>query len=192
MFDPVFKVIYLAEFILITIIRKYFTARLTKERFTQKDHSKIDTLFLVLAGIGMITPLFYIFTDWLEFADYTLPEWIGWLGSLLFLMATWLLYRSHADLGKNWTPVIGVRETHSLVTTGIYKYIRHPMYAAHILWSVAQIMMLPNWIAGFSFIIVMIPHYFLRVDKEENMMIEQFGEEYHQYKQKTGRVFPRF
>jgi protein-S-isoprenylcysteine O-methyltransferase Ste14 len=79
-----------------------------------------------------------------------------------------------------------------LVTGGVFKYIRHPMYAAHLLWAVAQALMLHNWIAGFSLLVVTIPQYLFRVNAEEQMMLEQFGEQYKNYMQRTGRIIPRF
>ena len=65
------------------------------------------------------------------------------------------------------------------------------MYASHIYWAVAQILLLQNWIAGFSFIMVSLPLYLFRVKKEEKMMIEEFGNEYKDYIQKSGRIFPK-
>ncbi len=52
-------------------------------------------------------------------------------------------------------------------------------------------MILHNWIAGYSFIIVMIPQYLSRVKNEELMMLNQFGEVYQEYMNRTGRIFPR-
>ena len=79
-----------------------------------------------------------------------------------------------------------------LRTRGVFKFIRHPMYAAHILWAIAQLMLLHNWIAGYSFLIFSAPLYLLRIDKEEEMMIKQFGEEYKEYMKRTGKLIPRF
>jgi len=87
---------------------------------------------------------------------------------------------------------LSIRDDHQLVTSGVFKHIRHPMYAAHLLWAVAQVLMLHNWIAGFSFLVVSIPQYLLRVNAEEQMMLEQFGEQYKNYMQRTGRIIPRF
>ena len=159
--------------------------------FIVEKKSPGDIILLVFDGIGMIIPLVYVSSSWLDFADYYMPDWVGWIGIVLFMDAIILLYFSHAHLGNNWSPVLGIKEKHTLVTHGIYKYIRHPMYAAHILWAVAQILILHNWIAGFSFIIVMVPHYLLRVDKEEKMMLDQFGVEYEEYMKTTGRIIPK-
>jgi protein-S-isoprenylcysteine O-methyltransferase Ste14 len=153
--------------------------------------SSLDVALLGLTGIGMILPLLYIFSSLLDFADYPLPGWLGWVGAVIFAVGIWMLWRSHADLGRNWTPTLGLREDHKLVTGGIFKSIRHPMYSAHLLWAVANILMLPNWLAGFTFLIISIIQYATRINDEEQMMIEQFGDEYLDYMKHTGRFFPR-
>ena len=191
MFNSIFKIIYSIEFSLIVIVRKIYTTKYREIKLIIVKKNTLDLVFLTLNGIGMIVPLFYVFSSYLDFANYFLPRWTGWLGALIFAIAIWLLYRSHADLGKSWTPTLGIQDDHLLITNGIYKYIRHPMYAAHIYWALAQILMLHNWIAGYSFIIVLLPYYILRVKKEEEMMIDQFGDQYKDYMKYTGRIFPR-
>lgn len=192
MFNSIFKTIYFVLFIIVFIVRKIFTARNKKIEFLVEKKSTGDIVLLFFDGIGMVLPLIYVFSTWLDFADYVMPKWVGWIGVALFMDAILVLYFSHAHLGKNWSPILGIQKEHTLITHGIYKYIRHPMYAAHLLWAVAQILILHNWIAGFSFIAVMVPHYLLRVEKEEQMMIDQFGEEYREYMKTTGRILPKF
>ncbi|MCG8306864.1 MAG: isoprenylcysteine carboxylmethyltransferase family protein [Cytophagales bacterium] len=192
MFNNVFKIVYFVLFMLAFVVRKVFTASNRKREFIVEKKSPWDVLLLTFDGIGMLIPLVYVFGSGLDFADYPMPQWVGWAGVVLFMDAILLLYLSHAHLGKNWSPVLGIQKDHTLVTSGIYAYIRHPMYAAHLLWAIAQMLMLHNWIAGFSFIAVMIPHYLIRVGKEEQMMIDRFGEEYRAYMKTTGRVVPKF
>lgn len=191
MFNSVFKIVYFVGFLAILVVRKVQTAKYSRLATKVDKKTLLDMILLGLSGVGMLVPLVYVFSSVLDFADYALPNWIGWVGAVLFTGAIWLLWRTHVDLGRNWTPTLGIREEHGLVTGGVYGYIRHPMYAAHILWAIAQIMMLHNWIAGFSFIIVALPQYWLRVNDEEEMMIEQFGDAYRDYMQKTGRLLPR-
>lgn len=192
MLNSAFKIVYLIEFVIISIVRQAFTSRYRKLEILRGRTKPIDLVLLALIGLGMLTPLVYIFSDVLDFADYLLPGWVGWLGALLFAAAIWLLWRSHADLGRNWTPTLGMRDEHRLVTDGIYRFIRHPMYAAHLLWGVAQAMMLHNWIAGLSLIVLATPQYLLRVGDEEEMMIDEYGQAYRDYMQRTGRILPRF
>jgi len=64
------------------------------------------------------------------------------------------------------------------------------MYAAHLLWGIAQVLLLQNWIAGFAMLATSLPLYLVRIPREEQMMLEHFGEEYHLYMSQTGRVIP--
>jgi protein-S-isoprenylcysteine O-methyltransferase Ste14 len=191
MFDSIIKTVYLIEYILITIVRGIQTRPYRRLRVDVDKKTTLDLVLLGFAAISMILPLVYLFSSWLDFADYSIPEWLGWVGAALFAVGIWMLWRSHADLGRNWTPTLGIRDEHQLVTDGIFKSIRHPMYAAHILWAIANVMMLPNWLAGYAFLIFSAVQYLSRVKLEEQMMIEQFGEQYESYMQRTGRLMPR-
>ena len=104
----------------------------------------------------------------------------------------WLLWRSHADLGDNWSDRLAIREDHVLVTQGAYGRIRHPMYSASWLIMIAQALLLSNWIAGFGGVVAFGVMYFLRVPQEEQMMQERFGEQYRRYMATTGRVIPKY
>ena len=191
MFDNIFKVIYFVEFVLITIVRTIQTTKYRKLGIAIDRKTISDIILLALAGICMIIPLIDVFSSLFDFAGYRFPHWIGWVGVILFAIAIWLLWRSHVDLGRNWTPTLGLRSNHQMVTDGVFKYIRHPMYAAHLLWGIAQALMLHNWIAGFSLLIVVIPQYLLRFRAEEQMILEKFGDQYHHYMRKTGRIIPK-
>jgi len=105
--------------------------------------------------------------------------------------ALWLFWRSHADLGDNWSVTLELRNGHQLVKHGVYRSIRHPMYAAIFLWSLAQGLILENWLAGWSSFATFSAMYFLRTPREERMMCEFLGEEYREYMRETGRLFPR-
>ena len=191
MFTQAIEIVYLIEFLMISIVRLIYTSPHRKLEILSNRTKPVDLVLLALIGLAMLAPLVYIFSGVLDFADYRLPGWTGWLGALLFAAAIWLLWRSHVDLGRNWTPTLGLRDGHTLVTRGVYRSIRHPMYAAHLLWGVAQGMMLHNWIAGLSLIILLIPQYLLRVGDEEAMMLEKYGQVYRDYMQRTGRIVPR-
>lgn len=137
-----------------------------------------------------ILPLIYILTSWLDFADYHLPAWIGWIGILLFAIMLWSLWKSHVDLKHNWSPSLQIIEGHELVTDGIYQHIRHPMYAAHLVWGIAQPLLLQNWIVGFSMLVTLNPVILYRIPREELMLLQCFGEQYRSYIKRTSRMIP--
>ena len=129
------------------------------------------------------------------------PGWIspiipcptGQVGSASpsFASALVLLWKAYHDLGHNWSPKIDIVEGQVLVTQGIYGMIRHPIYAGLWLWAVALPLLLHNWIAGFAFPLCFLILYLVRMPREEKMLQDEFGQEYLDYMEKTGRIIPR-
>ena len=185
--------VFFVGFIVYTGIRARY-ARPT--RGLERTHRQVDALEKALLALvipsGLLVPLLYLFTSLLWFADYRLPAFIPPIGAVVMVAAIWLFWRSHADLGLNWSATLEIRKDHQLVTGGVYQRIRHPMYTAIFLFSAAQAMLLPNWVAGFSALVPFTLLYLIRRPREEQMMCNIFGDEYRAYMQRTGRLIPRF
>ena len=111
-------------------------------------------------------------------------------GVACLAVGLWLFYRSHADLGTNWSITLEVREQHRLVTQGVYRRIRHPMYLALFVYSIGQAFAIPNWVAGPSYLVAFAILFALRVGAEERMMLERFGDAYAAYMARTKRLVP--
>jgi protein-S-isoprenylcysteine O-methyltransferase Ste14 len=156
---------------------------------------RVDLQEKLLLGAAFFTmvvlPMLYVGTPLFDAFNYSLPTFAPWLGALLLLPATWLFWRSHADLGRNWSPSLEIREGHHIVDSGVYKRIRHPMYVAIWLYAIAQVLLIRNWIAGALVIPAFAALYFLRVPREESMMLDTFGEDYRRYMNRTGRLIPK-
>jgi protein-S-isoprenylcysteine O-methyltransferase Ste14 len=157
------------------------------------DVSERTLVGLVFVGMFFI-PAVYALTSWLDRAEYRLPEEtkvrVGGVGTVIMAVAVWLFWRSHVDLGRNWSPSLQLWEGHTLVTKGVYHSIRHPMYASMWLWGIAQALLLQNWISGWASLMLFLPLYLLRVPREEQMMLEHFGEAYRAYIDRTERIIP--
>ncbi len=188
----IFKIAYWSAIIIEMVIRAPINKKRKQEKMSEQNVSTQGKVILFLLLIGMfILPLIYSASTWLDFANYSLPAWAGWLGVALLLGALFVFWRAHADLGLNWSPSLEIREKHELITKGIYGVIRHPMYASQWLWVIAQPLLLQNWIAGIVNLLIFIPFYILRVQAEEKMMIDKFGEDYRAYMKRTGGVIPK-
>lgn len=188
-----FKIVYWVGIFIEMAIRAplrktWKAAAKTDQRVSSTERALLGILFLVMFFI----PLIYSVTNWLDFADYQLPTWMGWLGVILLACALFIFARAHIDLKANWSPTLEIRQDHTLVTNGIYRFIRHPMYASQWLWVIAQILLLQNWLAGPLDLLFFIIFYTLRVQAEEKMMLDTFGDEYRVYMEKTGGVIPKF
>ena len=165
---------------------------------TKVDQRVTATERGLLAGIALamfLFPLLYTVSDRLAFADYRLSErakgWLGALGTATLGGALWVFWRAHRDLGSNWSPSLEITARQTLITRGIYGNVRHPMYSSQLLWGLAQLALLPNWLAGCGGLLSFLALSFLRVPREEQMMRDHFGDEYRAYCARTGRVLPR-
>lgn len=186
------NLVFLAGFAVYAGTRHVFERRARGGEKAVRRADGRELTLLALMGVGAILlPLLYVLTTWLAFADYRLPAPAPWCGTLVMATALWLFWRSHADLGPNWSVSLELRKGHELVENGVYRSIRHPMYAAIWLFSLAQGLLLENWLAGPSALAAFALMYFVRTPREEAMMVEFFGQPYRDYMRRTGRLFPR-
>jgi protein-S-isoprenylcysteine O-methyltransferase Ste14 len=102
-----------------------------------------------------------------------------------------LFYRVHRELGRSWSVTLEIRDQHALVTHGLYKHVRHPMYTAFWMWALAQLLLLPNWIAGAAGLVGFGILYFCRIGPEEQLMLDVFGDDYRAYMERTKKIIPR-
>jgi protein-S-isoprenylcysteine O-methyltransferase Ste14 len=197
-----FKIVYLVLLIFASVLRALGVSRSknwwkNKDKIAQDRNSWLDRILLGFVFLGMqAVPLIYVFSPYLDFTEYKINRTssliLGWTGALIFILAIFILWKSHVDLGINFSPKLQLRKAHSLVTDGVFKNARHPMYSAHFLWSMAQVFLLQNWIAGWGFLATLLPLYLTRVKKEEQMMMDEFGDQYRSYMNRTGRLFPKW
>ena len=184
------KAVILLASIMMVAIRAPHGQRSRGVPVVRSRRGRLELILLAIAWLAFFLPLIWIVTPVLAFADYPLRLIPLVAGTVCLLLGLWLFYRSHADLGTNWSVTLEVRERHQLVTQGIYRRIRHPMYTALLLYSVGQALALPNYIAGPSYGVAMALLVALRIGPEERMMLEEFGKNYSEYMARTWRIVP--
>jgi protein-S-isoprenylcysteine O-methyltransferase Ste14 len=150
----------------------------------------LESVLLMIIWITFLLPLIWVATPVLAFADYPLRAVPFFAGAACFAVGLWLFHRSHADLGTWWSVTLEVREKHRLVTQGIYRRVRHPMYLALLLYAAGQALVLPNYVAGPSYGVAIALLVALRLGPEERMMRDEFGKEYEEYMARTTRIVP--
>ena len=185
------KAVVLAATVLMMAIRAPHGHRSRTVKVTKSHKTLLETGILVLAWVGFFVPLIWVASPVFWFAEYPLRAVALAAGVMCYVIGLWLFYRSHADLGTNWSITLEVREGHRLITHGVYRGVRHPMYSALALYSVGQALVIPNWVAGLSNLVAFAVLFALRVGAEEKMMAQQFGNEYATYTARTKRLIPR-
>ena len=190
--DVVYKALYFLAIVAQVVIRAPIDRVRRQNKIVTAQVDRRETVALLALTVGsLLLPLIYTFAPWLNFANYALPAWVRWLGVALLVASLVVFWKAHQDLGRNWSPSLELREGHTLITNGLYNYIRHPMYASQWLFVLAQCLLLPNWLAGVGGLVLFLPLYFGRVPVEEQMMLKEFGDQYRAYAARTGRVLPR-
>lgn len=184
--------VWIASQVALLAIRTPYARENRQNTITAKRAVSIEQVLLALVSIfGFFLPLLHLATGLLDFANYAVPNWAIGAGIATLLPTYWLFWRSHADLGRNWSVTLELREGHGLVTSGVYRHVRHPMYTAIWLMYLVQPLLIHNWIAGFGGLAAFALMYVIRVPHEEAMMREEFGQAYADYSTRTGRLWPR-
>lgn len=187
----------LARIAFVAMAVAWYVIRLPHERrsgrtpvsASARDWRETTLLAISLSGLGIV-PILYAATGFPRFADRPFVPALAYLGLAVAIGALLMFRLTHKALGRNWSVSLEVRRDHRLISDGIYARLRHPMYTAFWLWALAQALLLPNWIAGFSGILGFGVLFGLRVGREERMMEEAFGDEYRAYSARTARVIP--
>lgn len=180
----VFVVVYFS-------FRAYWASKAQKRKVKETRIFLLDKINLVLVGLfSMIFPLLAFWTSLLSPFDYEWNPILTWLSIPFLLGCLGTFWISHRDLGEDWSPTLELKEEHSLITSGIFKYVRHPMYLSIWLGAIGQALSVPNYVGGLGGLATFGVMYFTRVEKEEQMMLDQFGTEYRNYMTRSKRLIP--
>jgi protein-S-isoprenylcysteine O-methyltransferase Ste14 len=184
--------LFLAGTAIYLTVRSIFKRRTSAQTKAVNKTSTGDRLLILLVGTAQVgLPLMLVLTPWLNAANYTLPSICMWLGLPTMAGALWLFWRAHADLGNSWSVSPELNANHQLVTRGVYRVVRHRMYASFFALGISQALLLNNGFVGWAALVAVSVLYWVRVPNEERMMIEAFGPEYLSYMQRSGGVLPR-
>ena len=184
------KAVILLASVVMVVIRAPHGNRSQKVKVVKNRKGPREVVLLTIAWVAFFLPLVWVATPAFAVADYPLHPVPFAAGMVLLTVGLWLFHRSHADLGTNWSITLQVRENHRLVTHGIYRRVRHPMYLALFVYAAGQALVLPNWLAGPSYAVAMAILFAFRVGPEERMMREEFGTDYAAYRATTKRLVP--
>jgi protein-S-isoprenylcysteine O-methyltransferase Ste14 len=184
------KAVVLVASVVMVAIRAPYGKRSRAVKTVRSGKGTLEVGLLILAWVGFLVPLFWVTSPVFAFADYSLHFIPLVAGIACLVSGLWLFYRAHADLGSFWSVTLEVRENHRLISQGIYRRVRHPMYSALFLYAIGQALAVPNWVAGPSYLVTFGILFACRVRAEEQMMVEAFGAEYVAYMAKTKRLVP--
>jgi protein-S-isoprenylcysteine O-methyltransferase Ste14 len=140
----------------------------------------LASVFAFIFEPGMVT-----------WSSFPLAPPLRWAGAALGLTAVFLILEVHLELGANFSPTLRLLPDHSLVTTGLYRWVRHPMYSSYFLLFAGAGLLTANWLIGGTGLGIIISQMTIRVPREERILQERFGGAHGVYAAATGKFFPR-
>jgi protein-S-isoprenylcysteine O-methyltransferase Ste14 len=165
---------------------------ITNEKLDRWQEGAFILFGLRLSALIMSLGIFAWLIDpqWMAWSSLPLPTWLRWFGIALLGCAAALVVWTFHNLGKNLTDTVVTRREHSLVTSGPYRYVRHPFYLAFGLGALGVSLALANWCILLT---AFLPMGFLaaRTRIEEDKLIDRFGDDYRDYMRRVGRFVPR-
>lgn len=152
--------------------------------YLQKIPGNVSALVLILVILGV----FRVGTINVE--ENTDLFAIRIFGLIIFVVFSWLQISSYKALGEFYTQEIVVKKGHKLVTSGLYKAVRHPQYASQILSDFGAAIAVMSYLAMPVVILIEIPLFILRAKQEEKLLEKHFKEGFTSYKKKSGFFIP--
>ena len=196
----IFRVIFFTVLVLLTVVRVTYglKARRTGKGGWAVEEEAIERegwgiMLLRIAALPFILAaivLYGVNPPWLSAFAIPFPAWARWIGVGLAVMSIPLLVWVHHTLGKHWSTSVQLQEGHTLVTSGPYRWVRHPIYSSGLLFAVAIWLVTANGVVGLCWAGTLIL-YGYRSPREEAMLAAEFGEAYRGSAGRTGAVLPR-
>lgn len=189
-----FRIAVVVIFLMSVIVTLYFRiqAAASDEKISRRDEGLLFAVILRTLGIGLFasTVIWVISPQWLDWAAMPLAPAVRWISAFSGAACSLLMFWTLSSLGRNLTDTVVTRKTATLITTGPYRWVRHPFYVTAALLMTSVTILAANFLIGtLSFLVLLM--LAIRTPKEEQKLIEAFGQSYRDYMVTTGRFFPR-
>jgi len=161
------------------------------EPVSREAEGRTSVVLIRVAAIGLwLSTLAYLIDPALiGWAALDVPASVRWFSFVAAMVGCGLLGWTLASLGENLTDTVATRKSATLVTHGPYRWVRHPYYVAAAILIGAVTLLTANLLIGGCGAVLM-TLLVRRTAKEERMLVERFGDAYHEYSAKTGRFWP--
>ncbi len=164
----------------------------TGETISRKVDGTLTMRLIQIGGLILwLSPFVYLFNPkWMAWSKIGSMDWIRWSGVGIGVLSVLGIYWLFSSIGSGISPTSATRTEHKLVTSGPYRWVRHPLYTIGSALIVSFGLMADNWFIMALGVLAFIGMA-LRTPKEEANLVAKFGDEYREYMQRTGRFFPK-
>lgn len=198
--ETVFRFAFFVLFIMLLAMRIYFMLKVRRsgerimldEKAIEREGGRgyyilrVSIFFMLIVFLVM----YFAGASWIDGFSFYLPYWMRWAGFAIGIVTVFFWTWVQVTLDTQWSPQLQLTKDHRLITTGPYARIRHPLYAGMCGWFISLSLLTANLIF-LGACILAFAGLLWRIPREEQMMIETFGDEYKAYMQRTGRFLPK-
>jgi protein-S-isoprenylcysteine O-methyltransferase Ste14 len=194
--ETIFQALFIFIALVFVILWGYniLSIGISRDKFyTATEGIMVAAPRFLLLGASLVGILVYsIDPRLMNWSALPLPFWLRWFGFFLGLAALLIFFWVLRSLGQNFSTTLTINKNQTLVTRGPYQWVRHPMYTSFIVLWVGLLFLSTNWFIGLTGILAFVWAIVVRTPREEQMMIDRFGDEYIAYMERTGRYLPRW
>ena len=170
-----------------------FLMRKRPETTPDKASAPKSWVGLILQGLGY--PIVWIFRRSPAFSpvfdgQFVLNIILQIFAVGLAMWSVWIVMSAISELGKQWSLEARVLEDHKLITSGVYRIVRHPIYTGMLGMLVATGLTLSNWMALVAGVIVLTLGTKIRTNFEEKLLHNAFGAEFDDWKASVPGLIP--
>ena len=139
-------------------------------------------------GIAAVASWVEYLVEYMIYPDMKTPSLISLVGLILVVGGELMRKVAMITAGSNFTHEVAHRKryNHELVTTGLYRWVRHPSYVGWFYWSIGTQLLLCNPICTIGYSVASWNFFKERIYYEEQMLISFFGQQYIEYKKTVG------
>lgn len=144
----------------------------------------------LLIPLGLILTVPIAVWDRTHWIASTMPGVVKVIGILISALAVFFGVASRIYLGQSYSPRASHDFDGKLIQDGPYRWIRHPLYSAAILWIVGWPLIMASFLGSTIAIILIVPAIKGRIIAEEDELLQSYGDEYANYQKNSWRLFP--
>ena len=147
-------------------------------------------------AVNFLIPAFVVFSSGVSLSGWHVIktgnfEWspLTIVGLCLVLSGLVTSVAAAVTLGRFYSSPLRTRKNHRVIKNGVYKFVRHPVYLGTLL-AAFGIPMFVNSLVSFLVMLLFIPLIIRRIEMEEQMLVEELGDEYRNYMESTSKLIP--
>ena len=192
--EQVFRWSFVAIFIASAAISIYHRrrARASGEPISRREEGKLAMLLRAIFALPVILSFFAYMLNpkWMAWSIVPLPIWVRWVGVCLGTLTLPLLWWLFSSIGSNISETVLTKSEHKLVTSGPFRWVRHPLYGVSMVLFFSYGMIASNWWMMSCTALALVMVLAVVIPKEEEALVAKFGEAYEKYCKRAGKLLP--